>query len=704
MIQFSPGISGGGGGISQWSGGVVTAVGTMVYYGNSVFIANQAFTTGASFEADAINGYWSYINTSINNNNLMLSGFDFEDGDTGGWTAIGCATVTNGFPSSVGSGAAAFSAANGGRAKGANTTAPAVVSSGQLNGKYSLNYATSGAGTIGDMYISQAIPIPISMQAKVLQIKFKYKSVTGAPVMSGDATNTYAVAVYDMVNNIWIQPSGCFNIVQGSGVGTYTGTIQTASNSTNLQISIYNPVAPVGASSFYVDDFYLGEQITASGAAMSDWVAIPTMAIQGSTASPTKGTHTEQLYTKREGDSLLVRYEYNQTVAGASGTGTYTFNLPAGYTIDLTKVTGGSSVAYASDVGSGSGYDGTTTYGLAVGIYSSTQLTLINNNTASNVGSTLIPFGNAAARIGFYAKIPIVGWSSNTVMSADTDTRVVAFSGVSNGSGLGPTAGYSSAIAFTATFDTHGVWNGSAYPAPSSGFYDVIGSLNLVSTNVLANRYFASVQVNGVEQIRGADVTPTVSTFTGCPFSGKVKCNSGDLITVKLFAAGNNSVSTLTLDAATLNISKLSGPATIAASESVNALYTGAPPTGTLAAAYNTTTFGTKVRDSHNQYASGSYTIPISGTYSIQASVAITATYSLGKLGVVAVFVDGAQAYTNIQVAAAAVSTLYPEVVVFSVPLNAGQVVTIRCYCDATTPTFSSVANQNFFSLTRSGN
>lgn len=141
-----------------------------------------------------------------------------------------------------------------------------------------------------------------------------------------------------------------------------------------------------------------------------------------------------------------------------------------------------------------------------------------------------------------------------------------------------------------------------------------------------------------------------------------------------------------------------------AAGETVAALYTGAPPTGTLIAGYNTTTFGTKVKDSHAAYSSGSYTIPVSGIYSISAASRHSATYALGSLAAIAVYIDGTQKASNVAVAGGACGTLHPSVSINSYPLLAGQVVTIRCFNNGTTPSFTSAADENFFSITRTGN
>ena len=175
----------------------------------------SSFTSGASFAADAAtSGKWGFINnSSLLSNNLATYGNDFEDNTVGGWTTSGCATITSqDFQVANGSGAAVFSSSNGGRSKGANTTSPAIDSGSNVTGTYSLNLATSGAGTIGDGYVSGAYPIPPSMRAKVVNFSLNYKVASGTPVMAGTSSNTYAIAFYSPADNQWIFGSWKFQL------------------------------------------------------------------------------------------------------------------------------------------------------------------------------------------------------------------------------------------------------------------------------------------------------------------------------------------------------------------------------------------------------------------------------------------------------------------------------------------------------------
>jgi microcystin-dependent protein len=143
----------------------------------------------------------------------------------------------------------------------------------------------------------------------------------------------------------------------------------------------------------------------------------------------------------------------------------------------------------------------------------------------------------------------------------------------------------------------------------------------------------------------------------------------------------------------------------------VSALYTGAPPTGTLAASFNTTTFGTKVKDTHNAYktttgggfTAGDYVVPVSGVYSIASQVYYSATFISGQQVDLAIHVDGVAIHRRTNDMFASASASIVSLSVLSVPLLAGQIVTMRTFINGTTPTYVSSAVHNFFSVTRTG-
>jgi len=616
-MMFQP--SGGGGGVNAWATGTPYVVGDIVSYGKNLYICIVAHTAAATIEADIGAGKWEIEVKPIKLQNLCLWGNTFEDNDTGGWTACGCATVTNGFPASVGTGGAAFSSSNGGRAKGANTTSPAIVSSGQINGQYSMNFATSGAGTIGDMYISSAYPVPIKYQSKVLSFEIAFKVVSGTPVMGGTSSDTYAVAIYDVANNAWIQPAGCFSFTQSSGVGIASGSFQASSSMTSFQIAIYNPVAPTGASSLYFEDIYVGPQPVTWGVPITDWkIPIGTYTLSSSGTPPTVGNSTVTVYERRIGDVLGVRYKILIGSTFSAGTGDYRLVLP--YTIDTSKIVNETAVGTGSILDSG-----TTRYSLTAK-YESGFITLIDRNL-NQVGATGSPITWATGdSISFDFTVPIVGWSSNTVMSSDAATNVVAAFGSKALSGTIPTG--ETVIDFGSTIDTNGAITTGAswkFTAPVAGKYKVTAHTEATSSGACTlylKLYKNTTLVNASGHGVGATGYQMVPSITGI-----VDMSAGDYIQVK--AIGSNANGSYVNDANLnwINIERISGPAQIAASETVSCrAYRSGSGVSVTAASNTELVFNSTSDDSHNGFntTTGRYTAPISGRYLITTIVQIT--------------------------------------------------------------------------------
>ena len=625
-----------------WTASTVYATGAVVQYSKNLYICPVGFTSGASFEADAATGSWTLLNQPILSQNIVNIGSNFEDNDVAGWTATGCATVTNGLPVSVGSGAAAFTATNGGRTKGANTTAPAIVSSGQISGKYSLNLATSGAGTIGDGYISQAYPIDIKFQSKVVQFSFNYKVVSGSPVMSGTSANTYAVAIYDIANNAWIIPAGVFNFVQSSGVGCCSGTFQTASNSTALQIFVYSPVAPTGASSLYLDDFYMGLQIVAQGATIGDSKDDSTKFTPDAAAFGT--ISSKSIWTRRVGDRLMGEGYF---IAGTT-TGTVATITMSGYSIDVNKIPPTTQVLKVGRwkrVTSGASPTGSYVAGAAGHLY----VTIANptilyfadttvSNTYTNAATTSIINTSDGVNLDF--DIPIVGWSSNSVMSQDTDTRIVVAEMSSTASTSINNTTWTIVPFGTVVEDSHGAYSTGTnlYTVPVTGRYRIT-SLISWSSGTSGSRYTA-VYKNGAYLVNMGVATRTGDNINS---GGAItrNFNAGDTIGIYVW---HNDGGALTLSSNNISsnqcvnsfiVERLSGPAVVSSTESVNAALT-----GSYTLSGSTIIMPTKTYDSHGAYnvSTGSYLVPVSGVYNICVKLNTNANNA-----VIAAYVNGTQ-------------------------------------------------------------
>jgi hypothetical protein len=580
-----------------------------------------------------------------------------------------------------------------------------------LRGAASFLWTKSAANRQGEGF-SYDFTIDAADKAKVLQISFDYLVSSGTY-----ADSDMTVWIYDVTNAALIQPAG-YTIQNASVSMKQLASFQSASNSTSYRLIVHTASTSALAYTLQFDNFSVGPQIVTNGAAITDWQSY-TPTFGGTGVSIGNGTVVGKY--KRVGDSLKLSINMTAGSTTAFGSGYFTFSLPSGLTIDTSKMadtSGGVALrgfARAYDNSYSGGYLGAGAY------YNSTNVTA--NFQFNNAFTGLQPTrfdGNGIAYANFpftwatsdtleieITDLPIVGWSSNVQLSSDTDTRVVAMRAFKNGGTLGTTGAFETVASYSTggtSFDTHGGFNATTgiYTVPVSGKYLVAWNISL---NGNASGVGFSAALKSSTLICYGSSTPN-NTSTGIVTTGSclVDCVAGDTLKIQ---GWQNSAATLayqsTDNGTQLNIERLSGPSVIAASESVSALYIASPPTGTLTNAYNTTTFGTKVKDTHNAYSSGTYTVPVSGCYSISAETRQLATYSLGKFAVIAVYVDGVEKANGALEAAGANTILYPAVNVHSLPLLAGQLVTIKCYNDATTPTFGAAPTQNYFSIVRTG-
>ena len=121
----------------------------------------------------------------------------------------------------------------------------------------------------------------------------------------------------------------------------------------------------------------------------------------------------------------------------------------------------------------------------------------------------------------------------------------------------------------------------------------------------------------------------------------------------------------------------------------IAAKYTGVT-TGSIGAAFNTTTYPTKVFDTTNSYSGGTYTVPSAGIYRISATNDITGTEALNSETTFAVYVNGSLSghLGSTRSPGTVGSTTVSGSAAFN--LNAGDLVTIRLYTDIGSPAYGS--------------
>lgn len=637
--------------------------------------------SGSGSGSGGSKNYLSAITTSRSTTPNTGNG-NFELGSTTGWSLFNT-TLTSGKPTgSITAGAASVTTFN-------------TVSSNQLAGSYSLQTASSGAWSAGQGFISNAFYTDNEDETAVMSFKFYYQVISGLANLnlSGTSSNTFAVYLYDVTNSAWLEPSGTYSMVQGSGVGLAVGTFQGVKNTTQYRLAVICVNASAGATTLYWDDFSVGPDSVSRGAAITDW-----QSYSPSGFSSTNATVSGKW--RRVGDSMEVNWSAEWSGAAGAFSGSPT--IPSGYAIDSTKLPGTSgSTQDRIAIGTGAILDsGVALYPLFVTYKDTTTVNFwreitqsgtnpvaVQNATVSN--TTPMSFG-ANDIITLQFKVPILGWSSSVQMSDSADTRVVSFTGTQSSQAV--TANVTN-ITFTPTKDSHGMWSTNQYTVPVPGDYVVNGGY--IATTAAAA---FDVYLNGVHYgYMGAVYT------SGAVGGGSVSLSnlkSGDIITVR-------STQTTTISSANLGISRISGPSVIAASETVACLYKpSSAPTGTLSNSLNLVTYNTKIKDSHGSYNSGIFTVPISGQYDVKAQInTLITTAVAGQYHGLAIFIDGSEYFSTFtKIASSSVTEAYPTVSLDNIPLKAGQTIAIYSYMDGTGVTYNTHSVHHALSIKRSGN
>lgn len=571
------------------------------------------------------NSAWVKVGSEQSGQINYISNGDAETGNTSGWS-LGNVSLTSAFPSGVptfGSGANA-------NLSFTNTTVTPIA------GTRSLLYASSAATTAGNFVASDAFTVDPADRGRVLQIAFNYQLVSGTANFSGTSSNSFGIAIYDVTASQWIMPAGVWNLVQSSGVGRATATFQTGvAAGQSYRLVLFNANATSGAVSLELDRISVGPQIQVQGPAVSDWTSF----------TPVVSNTTNAVSTarwRRIGDSAEVRVD--SRFSGATNNTAYTVQLPSGMSIDTNKTlasfSGLENFGTAAAHDSGGNHIGTVTPVTG----DLTRVTVYGDDGATQWNfATATPFvagGGDYVEVSFI--VPIAGWSSNSVMSQDTDTRVVAAKLVGTTGAAYGTSGIVKVPYNTISFDTHSIVStaNSTITIPVSGYYKISGSILVGASGATINgnsEQYLDVYVDGAANARlGNYVNPTNGAQNGLNaapqprIGGSVELylNAGQVVDLRFsgaFGATANFSNSSTRDF--FSVERLSGPAVVAASETVSMSYTAtAFPAGlpnnvatTLSSTYVT---WSRVVDTHNSFntTSGIYTAPVSGIYRVYSS------------------------------------------------------------------------------------
>lgn len=488
---------------------------------------------------------------------------------------------------------------------------------------------------------------------------------------------------WDVVNNVRIQPT--VSHFPGASVGIpnrFVATFQSAINSTQYKMILHQGLRTSNAFQIKLDNFAVGPQFVSMGPAMTDWQAF-TPVVTGLGA----GSYVSEGYYRRVGDAVELAVGFVKDGTPGSGGSVVNFLFPPGMAGDPDKInpqTSNTGPAFKYDAGSANWvpFTGSVSNGDGLGITN---------------GGGLLTGSDVDADDRFYIRgtVPILGWSSNTLMSDNADTRVVVAQATTVGS---PAKAADVPWEFAnVNFDTHGGWiSSSLYRVPVAGFYKLSGSVYTGSTPERISGYKNSVlqATAGVIDSGGNGV-----------FTVTIEAKAGD----ELYISSETTAGTITVNLGTINIERVSGPAQIAASEKVLAIYqtaTGAAPVGV-----SIFDADTKVVDTHGLVKRDGlgdwyFECPTPGFYQVsaQAILEYSTAWLAGQGANFSIWVNG------VQRRGLAISQTDVDAVNIQIPLNgtarvqclAGDRISIRIdQNSAGSKPFLAAADWNFIEVSR---
>jgi hypothetical protein len=575
----------------------------------------------------------------------------------------------------------------------------AISTDSSLRGTSNFLFTHDAADRQGEGF-SYDFTIDASDKGKVLQCSFEYLIASGTY-----ADDDLQFWIYDVTNSTLIQPAP-YKLKNSSIVEKFAFEFQTSSSSTSYRLIAHVSTTTATAYTIRFDNWSLGPQAKLYGSPVTDETAYtPTI------TNFTVGNGSVAGYWSKRGDKIFVRGVI--TLGSTSAiTGNLAASTPSGVTLNTTNWTASYSVAGARfyDSSAGVHYNGAVQPSTSTSVLFFTLTDVVVSQVWN--ATTPVAYGTGD-QIAFSYEAPVSGWSSSVVVSSDASTRVISCHGHdTGGTTYNSNAARQQIPLDTTIHDTHGMISGNIVTIPVNGYYELRGKALWTGANMSSGATYTLLvttsSVGGTVLLADDQRCAAAGALVTNNINGVRYLTAGTTLYFVVTSTANHSVSTVSIDGTStysyLMVTQVQGPSQIAASETVAALYTGAPPTGTLNSSYNTTTFGTKVKDTHNAYSSGTYTVPSSGTYSISAQTTQAATYTAGQFGAVSIHVNGTNVYTGVENAGGANGTLYPLVSVHSIPLLAGDLVTIRSANSGTTPTFSSTGFLNYFSIVRTGN
>ncbi|MEO0271677.1 MAG: hypothetical protein ABIM30_01135 [candidate division WOR-3 bacterium] len=479
--------------------------------------------------------------------------------------------------------------------------------------------------------------------ARVLQIEFDYQVASGTFVAGNTIDYTTAgdsdliVYIYDIDNNQLIEPTTIRLYSNSMTIADkFVANFQTSADSINYRLIFHVATTSALAWTLKVDNIVVKPAKYTYGTPIGNWTEYTPTFNSGFTVGT--GGYSKW-YWRRVGEDCEIRGSFRLGTSGFSmGSGNFTFSIPSGLSIDVTKISGrgyGVNGADFARLGNASLFDDNGSG--AREIYevmrngTSLNMFLIHGRTdtgSSGMVNSTFPFTwGVDDGIHIYnLSVPIAGWSSSVKIAEPMELRDVHLR-LSRPSSFTVTHGTpiqvitwptGSILADTAnTFDA----TNNAFLAPTSGYYIISGWVIIAGGN--ANHKSLWVRVLNTNLTIKYDQIVSVqynnSMDSRFPVSFVVYLNAGERIQI-CGDGGGFGTSYFQPD---IQITRLPSSQALAQSEVVAVRLT-TQNSGTLTVPNGTSNPWVpssapfvKTLDTHNAYdlSTHTFTAPVSGIY-----------------------------------------------------------------------------------------
>lgn len=496
---------------------------------------------------------------------------------------------------------------------GSPTVTLTVNSSSPLRGVSDLILTKDAADRRGEG-VAYDFTVDIADYTKPLTVSFDYKASANFSYANADVK----VFIYSKDGTALIPVTP--NTLDGSG--HFVGEFQTEATPNNdYRLILHVATTNAGAWTLQVDAVSVGPQAQKSfGVPATDWIAF----------TPTGSWSANTTYTgfwRRVGDSAEVQIKLALT--GAPTAATLSVNMPSGLVIDAAKLTTGASNGLVLGTGFIVDADGLGWLKCSP-LYASSTSVWIYVEKSDQVPTYLgaitetspVTF-NSPNVIQVEFKVPIAGWSSNVQLSDGAETRVVAFESALASGPTGTLAAAYNVVKFNTLNDTHAAYNSTTglYTVPVAGWYQVNAGLYYTGTTTAAQVNYTAIYKNGAFHRETQMYIPVNGYYVFPTCTSVIKCNTGD--TLACYSYTGIATPALATDSY-LSIHRVSGPATIAASEKVFARYSSDAGNTYASGGTSIVDFEDRSIDSHSSTTIGAawkFVAPSSGVYQVRAKL-----------------------------------------------------------------------------------